>query len=44
MREERGWRDEAVDKWKKLYLAIKAELDELISDDSPWEMACYWRA
>ncbi|KAG6764615.1 hypothetical protein POTOM_032092 [Populus tomentosa] len=30
MREERGWRDEAVDKWKKLYLAIKAELDELI--------------
>ncbi|KAJ6980684.1 hypothetical protein NC653_024127 [Populus alba x Populus x berolinensis] len=30
MREERVWRDEAVDKWKKLYLAIKAELDDLI--------------
>ncbi|XP_011041484.1 PREDICTED: uncharacterized protein LOC105137444 isoform X2 [Populus euphratica] len=30
MREERMWRDEAVDKWKKLYLAIKTELDNLI--------------
>jgi hypothetical protein len=30
MREERVWRDEAVDKWKKLYLAIKAELDDLL--------------
>ncbi|KAI5573056.1 hypothetical protein BDE02_10G053600 [Populus trichocarpa] len=30
MREERVWRDEAVDKWKKLYLAIKDELDDLI--------------
>ena len=30
MREERVLRDEAVDKWKKLYLAIKAELDDLI--------------
>lgn len=30
MREERVWRDEAVDKWKKLYLTIKTELDDLI--------------
>ncbi|KAF5736686.1 golgin subfamily A member 6-like protein 1 [Tripterygium wilfordii] len=30
MREERAWRDEAVEKWKQLYLAIKTELDDLI--------------
>lgn len=30
MEEERVWRDEAVHKWKKLYLAIKTELDDLI--------------
>lgn len=30
MREERARRDEAVDKWKRLYLAIKNELDHLI--------------
>lgn len=30
MREERAWRDEAVEKWKRLYLAIKTELDDLI--------------
>ncbi|RVW96866.1 hypothetical protein CK203_026083 [Vitis vinifera] len=28
--EERARRDEAVEKWKRLYLAIKAELDDLI--------------
>lgn len=30
MREERARRDETVEKWKQLYLAIKMELDELI--------------
>lgn len=30
MKEERAWRDEAVEKWKQLYLAIKTELDDLI--------------
>ncbi|MED6175454.1 hypothetical protein PIB30_078555 [Stylosanthes scabra] len=30
MKEERGRRDEAVEKWKQLYLAIKTELDHLI--------------
>ncbi|KAE9592369.1 hypothetical protein Lal_00028420 [Lupinus albus] len=30
MKEERVRRDEAVEKWKQLYLAIKTELDELI--------------
>lgn len=30
MREERARRDDAVDKWKRLYLAIKTELDHLI--------------
>ena len=30
MKEERARRDEAVEKWKQLYLAIKIELDELI--------------
>lgn len=30
MREERARRDEAVEKWKHLYLAIKTELDDLI--------------
>ncbi|KAL4591022.1 hypothetical protein LXL04_003970 [Taraxacum kok-saghyz] len=31
MREERERRDEAVEKWKRLYLAIKIELDNLIN-------------
>ncbi|XP_065864917.1 uncharacterized protein [Euphorbia lathyris] len=35
MREERIWRDEAVEKWKKLYLAIKTELDDLILRTHP---------
>ncbi|XP_052189158.1 uncharacterized protein LOC127799287 [Diospyros lotus] len=30
MMEERARRDEAVEKWKRLYLAIKIELDDLI--------------
>lgn len=30
MREERARRDETVEKWKQLYLAIKIELDDLI--------------
>lgn len=30
MREERARRDETVEKWKQLYLAIKMELDDLI--------------
>lgn len=30
MKEERARRDEAVEKWKQLYLAIKNELDDLI--------------
>ncbi|KAL7597297.1 hypothetical protein Lser_V15G29647 [Lactuca serriola] len=31
MKEERERRDEAVEKWKRLYLAIKIELDNLIN-------------
>nr|KJB37740.1 hypothetical protein B456_006G218600 [Gossypium raimondii] len=30
MKEERARRDEVVEKWKQLYLAIKTELDDLI--------------
>lgn len=30
MKENQASREEAVEKWKKLYLAIKTELDELI--------------
>lgn len=30
MKEERARRDETVEKWKQLYLAIKVELDDLI--------------
>lgn len=30
IKEERGRRDDAVEKWKQLYLAIKNELDDLI--------------
>ncbi|KAH7856672.1 hypothetical protein Vadar_004072 [Vaccinium darrowii] len=43
MREERERRDEAVEKWKKLYLAIKFELDELIQRTHQGE-GLYWRA
>ncbi|GFZ10700.1 hypothetical protein Acr_22g0000980 [Actinidia rufa] len=36
-------RDEAVEKWKRLYLAIKVELDELIERTHQGERL-YWRA
>ncbi|CAL1384378.1 unnamed protein product [Linum trigynum] len=35
MREERALRDAAADKWKKLYLDIKSELDDLIQNTHP---------
>ncbi|XP_058201642.1 uncharacterized protein LOC131316338 isoform X3 [Rhododendron vialii] len=41
MREERERRDEAVEKWKRLYLAIKFELDDLIQRT---HQGLYWRA
>ncbi|XP_058201640.1 uncharacterized protein LOC131316338 isoform X1 [Rhododendron vialii] len=43
MREERERRDEAVEKWKRLYLAIKFELDDLIQRTHQGE-GLYWRA
>ncbi|XP_021806920.1 uncharacterized protein LOC110750852 [Prunus avium] len=43
MREERARRDETVEKWKQLYLAIKMELDELIQR-THCENGLYWRA
>ncbi|GKV19500.1 hypothetical protein SLEP1_g29753 [Rubroshorea leprosula] len=42
MREERAQRDETVEKWKQLYLAIKNELDDLIQKTHG--DALYWRA
>ncbi|XP_021762599.1 intracellular protein transport protein USO1-like [Chenopodium quinoa] len=42
MREERARRDEAVEKWKMLYLAIKHELDDLIQRTH--EGTLNWRA
>ncbi|OMP07675.1 hypothetical protein COLO4_07143 [Corchorus olitorius] len=42
MREERARRDEAVEKWKQLYLAIKTELDDLIQRTHG--DALYWKA
>ncbi|KAM7252833.1 hypothetical protein ACFE04_008784 [Oxalis oulophora] len=41
MRQERMWRDEAVEKWKRLYLAIKTELDDLIHRTH--RDGLYWR-
>uniref|UniRef100_A0A5B7BHP3 Uncharacterized protein n=1 Tax=Davidia involucrata TaxID=16924 RepID=A0A5B7BHP3_DAVIN len=43
IREERAQRDEAVEKWKRLYLAIKIELDDLIERTHQGERL-YWRA
>ncbi|XP_021290197.1 uncharacterized protein LOC110421064 [Herrania umbratica] len=43
MREERARRDEAVEKWKQLYLAIKTELDDLIQRTHDGD-ALYWKA
>ncbi|XP_024031303.1 uncharacterized protein PF11_0207 [Morus notabilis] len=42
MREERARRDETVEKWKQLYLAIKMELDDLIQRTH--EGGLYWKA
>ncbi|GKA65768.1 hypothetical protein Tco_0765475 [Tanacetum coccineum] len=42
MREDRAQRDEAVEKWKRLYLAIKIELDNLINKTHQGEIGC-WR-
>ncbi|KAL4643725.1 hypothetical protein ACB092_02G112600 [Castanea dentata] len=44
MREERARRDEAVEKWKQLYLAIKMELDDLIQRTNHAGDVQYWRA
>ncbi|GMY26958.1 E3 ubiquitin-protein ligase BRE1A [Fagus crenata] len=43
MREERARRDEAVEKWKQLYLAIKMELDDLIQRTHRGDVQ-YWRS
>ncbi|KAJ8763930.1 hypothetical protein K2173_003712 [Erythroxylum novogranatense] len=44
MREESAlWRDETVEKWKRLYLAIKNELDDLIQKTHRGD-GLYWRA
>ncbi|XAR48899.1 hypothetical protein NMG60_11031881 [Bertholletia excelsa] len=42
MREETARRDEAVSKWKQLYLAIKIELDDLIQRTRQGEKL-FWR-
>ncbi|XVF29234.1 hypothetical protein REPUB_Repub15cG0103500 [Reevesia pubescens] len=42
MKEERARRDEAVEKWKQLYLAINTELDDLILRTHG--DALYWKA
>ncbi|XVF38112.1 hypothetical protein REPUB_Repub20aG0070300 [Reevesia pubescens] len=42
MKEEKARRDEAVEKWKQLYLAIKTELDDLIHRTHG--DALYWKA
>ncbi|XP_015887561.1 uncharacterized protein LOC107422608 isoform X2 [Ziziphus jujuba] len=41
MREERARRDETVEKWKQLYLAIKVELDDLIQRTH--QDGLYWK-
>ncbi|KAF3457489.1 hypothetical protein FNV43_RR02147 [Rhamnella rubrinervis] len=43
MKEERARRDETVEKWKQLYLAIKVELDDLIQRTHR-EDGLYWKA
>ncbi|XWS35064.1 hypothetical protein CRYUN_Cryun21dG0094100 [Craigia yunnanensis] len=43
MKEERARRDEAVEKWKQLYLAIKTELDDLIQRTHAGD-ALNWKA
>ncbi|KAG6726875.1 hypothetical protein I3842_02G102400 [Carya illinoinensis] len=44
MRKERARRDDAVGKWKQLYLAIKMELDDLIQRTHHGEVQYYWKA
>ncbi|KAL3726794.1 hypothetical protein ACJRO7_031659 [Eucalyptus globulus] len=43
MSEERARRDEAVEKWKQLYLTIKMELDDLIQTAHCGEGRLCWR-
>ncbi|XP_028797600.1 uncharacterized protein LOC114753101 [Neltuma alba] len=43
MKEERARRDEAVEKWKQLYLEIKTELDDLIQRTYNGDGLC-WKA
>ncbi|KAK4258311.1 hypothetical protein QN277_007770 [Acacia crassicarpa] len=43
MKEERARRDEAVEKWKQLYLEIKTELDDLIQRTYDGDGVC-WKA
>ncbi|KAM6565542.1 hypothetical protein CsatA_024670 [Cannabis sativa] len=42
MEQERARRDQTIEKWKQLYLAIKMELDDLIQRTH--EGGLYWRA
>ncbi|KAB1219392.1 hypothetical protein CJ030_MR3G001125 [Morella rubra] len=44
MEEERARRDDTVEKWKQLYLAIKMELDDLIQRTRQGDIGHYWRA
>ncbi|XP_072995013.1 uncharacterized protein [Typha latifolia] len=41
MKEEQARREEAVEKWKQLYLAIKTELDDLIQRTHQGERFCW---
>uniref|UniRef100_A0A1D1XE00 Chaperone protein dnaK n=2 Tax=Anthurium amnicola TaxID=1678845 RepID=A0A1D1XE00_9ARAE len=41
MKEEQARREQAVEKWKQLYLAIKAELDALILRTNQGERLCW---
>nr|XP_027118945.1 uncharacterized protein LOC113736256 [Coffea arabica] len=43
IREEQARRDDAVEKWKQLYFAIKVELDDLIQRTNQGE-GLFWRA
>lgn len=38
---EREWREETVERWKGLYLAIKVELDDLILRTNQGERLCW---
>lgn len=44
MKEERARRDEAVEKWKQLYLEIKTELDDLIQRTYNGDGVCWKQA